>query len=82
MEARTATKPYRLGLAASAAALDVSLSNLVVLIERGVFTTLQDTPRGKRFIPTDELELYATAPGSPEQRAERLREYRRERGRL
>lgn len=66
----------RMKLRAAAEFLGMSMDSMKLLIVRGIFTCQQDVPDGDRYVLTDELEFWIEAIGTPEEREERLRDFR------
>lgn len=66
----------RMKLTPAAEILGISKVQLTTMIQRGVFTCQQDVPEGDRYVLTDELEFWIEAQGTPEEREERLRDFR------
>lgn len=72
----------RLKLTPAAERLGISKVQLTTMIQRGIFTCQQDVPGGDRYLLTDELELWIETQGTPEERVERLRDFRIKKRRL
>lgn len=76
-------KPRRVNLSTAARWLAVdSVKTVVKLIRKEAFTRVQDAPRGENFLFADELDAWIESVGTPEERLEKAKEFRRQRGRI